>query len=61
MLPSPVIPAVIGSDHIVRPGIEGLRYLAGLAGTVGLPASLPAQAGTAPGRVARRVPAARAA
>jgi 2-hydroxychromene-2-carboxylate isomerase len=56
-LPSRVIPAVIGPDQIVRPGVEGLRYLAGLAGTAGLPASLPAQAGTAPGQV----PAARAA
>lgn len=60
-LPSQVIPAVIGSDHIVRPGIEGLRYLAELAGTAGLPASLPAQAATAPGRIAGQVPATRAA
>jgi 2-hydroxychromene-2-carboxylate isomerase len=43
-LPSQVIPAVIGSDHIVRPGVKGLRYLAGLAG---LPASLPARNGRA--------------
>lgn len=56
-LPSQVIPAVIGPDHIVRPGVEGLRYLAGLAGAAGLPA----QAGTAPGRDAGQVPAARAA
>lgn len=60
-LPSQVIPAVIGADQIVRPGVEGLRYLAGLAGTAGLPTSLAAQAGTAPGRNAQRVPAARAA
>ena len=32
-LPSQVIPAVIGPDQIVRPGIEGLRYLADLAST----------------------------
>lgn len=60
-LPSQVIPAVIGPDHIVRPGVEGLRYLAGLAGAAGLPASLPAHAGTAPGLVAGQVPATRAA
>ncbi|MGH3213214.1 MAG: DsbA family protein [Trebonia sp.] len=56
-LPGQVIPAVIGSDHIVRPGVEGLRYLARLAGAAGLPA----QAGTVPGRDAGQVPAARAA
>jgi hypothetical protein len=44
VLPSQVIPAVIGADQIVRPGVEGLRYLAKLAGTAGLPASLPDQA-----------------
>lgn len=60
-LPSQVIPAVIGPDHIVRPGVEGLRYLAGLADAPGMPASLPAHAGTAPGLVARQVPATRAA
>ena len=60
-LPSQVIPAVIGSDHIVRPGVEGLRYLAGLAGTAGLPPRLPAQAETAPGRDARPAATARAA
>jgi 2-hydroxychromene-2-carboxylate isomerase len=60
-LPSRVIPAVTGSDHIVRPGVEGLRYLAGLADAAGLPASLPERAGTAPGLVAGQPPAARAA
>ncbi len=60
-LPSQVIPAVIGPDHIARPGIGGLRYLAGLAGIPGLPASLPPQARTAPGRDARQAPTARAA
>lgn len=43
-----VIPAVIGSDHIARRGDEGLRYLAEFARTAGLPASLAAQAETAP-------------
>jgi len=61
VLPSQVIPAVIGADQIVRPGVEGLRYLAKLSGTAGLPASLPAQAETAPGLVAGQVPATRAA
>lgn len=60
-LPSQVIPAVIGPDHIARPGIEGLRYLAGLADTAGRPTSLPAQAGTAPGRDTWHGPAAGAA
>jgi len=60
-LPSQVIPAVIGSDHIVRSGVEGLRYLAGLTGGAGVPASPPAHAGTAPGRAAGQAPAARAA
>ena len=59
-LPGQVIP-VISSDHIVRPGIEGLRYLAGLACPADLPASRPAQAETAPGRKAGQAPAARAA
>ena len=58
---SQVIPAVIGLDHVVRPGVEGLRYLAGLAGAAGLPACLPAHTRTAPGGVAGQVPAARAA
>jgi hypothetical protein len=52
-LPSQVIPAVIGPDHVVRPGIDGLRYLADLAGTAGLRPLLPACAGTEPGRDAR--------
>ena len=54
-LPSQVIPAVIGSDHIVSPGVEGLRFLAGLASAAGLPTSLPPQghdpAGHRPARV----------
>jgi 2-hydroxychromene-2-carboxylate isomerase len=60
-LPSQVIPAVIGSDHIVRPGVEGLRYLAGLAGPASLPTNRPAQGGTTPGRDAQQALAARAA
>ena len=40
-LPSQVIPAVIGPDQVVRPGIDGLRYLAELAGTAGLRPLLP--------------------
>jgi hypothetical protein len=58
-LPSQVIPAVIGSDQIVRPGIEGLRYLADLASTAGLRQRL--HAGTAPGRDAQPVAVAGAA
>ncbi len=60
-LPTKVIPAIIGSDQIVRPGIEGLRYLAELASTAGLLTGLPAQAGGAPGRDARHASVARAA
>jgi hypothetical protein len=33
-LPSQVIPAVIGPDRVVRSGIDGLHYLAGLDATV---------------------------
>jgi hypothetical protein len=60
-LPSQVIPAIIGSDQIVRPGIEGLGYLAGLVSAAGLPTRLPAQAASAPTRVARPAAPARAA
>ncbi len=45
-LPSQVVPTVIGPDHVVRPGIEGLRYLADLAGRAGVRPLLPARAGT---------------
>src|ERR1019366_1972049 len=31
-LPSPVIPAVVGPDGILRAGADGLRYLGGLPG-----------------------------
>jgi hypothetical protein len=58
-LPSQVIPAVIGPDQVLRPGIEGLRYLADLANTAGLQPRLHAE--TAPGRDARPVAVARAA
>jgi hypothetical protein len=54
-----VIPAVIGPDQIVRPGIEGLRYLADLASTAGLRPRL--HAGTAPGQDTRPGTIARAA
>jgi len=60
-LPSQAIPAVIGPDRIMRPGVDGLRYLAELAGAAGLPTSPPALAGTALGEDARQAPAARAA
>src|SRR5579875_69777 len=57
MLPGQVIPAVIGPDQIVRPGIQGLCYLAELADDAGLPT----QAGNAPGQNAGQVPTAKAA
>lgn len=60
-LPSQVIPAVIGPDQVVRPGIEGLRYLADLTSTAGQRPCLPLRAGTAPGRRVRPVAIARAA
>lgn len=40
-MPSQVVPTVIGPDRIVRPGLDGLRYLAGLAGPPGLRPLLP--------------------
>ena len=49
-LPSQVIPAVIGPDHVVRPGTDGLRYLADLAGRAGLLPLPLARAGTGQGR-----------
>ncbi len=52
-LPSQVVPAVIGPDEVVRPGIDGLGYLADLASNAGLLPRLPARAGTEPGRDAR--------
>ena len=58
-LPSQVIPAVIGPDQALRPGIEGLRYLADLTNTVGLQPHLHAE--SAPGRDARLATIARAA
>jgi len=60
-LPSQVVPAVIGLDQVVRPGIEGLCYLADLAGTADLRPRLPMPAGTAPGQAAGPVAIARAA
>jgi DSBA-like thioredoxin domain len=61
VLPSQVIPAVIGPDQVVRPGVEGLRYLADFTGTAGLRAHLPTHAGFAPVRDARPVATGRAA
>ena len=52
-LPSQVVPAVTGPDQVVRPGIEGLRYLADLARTTGRPPLVPVRAGTGPHRAAR--------
>ena len=49
-LPSQVIPTIIDSDQIVRPGTEGLRYLADLAGTADLRPLPPVRAGTEPHR-----------
>jgi hypothetical protein len=60
-LPSQVIPAVVGSDQIVRPGIEGLGYLAELVSATGLLTRLPAQGASAPSRGARPAAPARAA
>jgi 2-hydroxychromene-2-carboxylate isomerase len=60
-LPSQVIPAVTGPDRVVRPGIDGLRYLADLASTVRPRPPLPGPAGTEPRRDARPAASARAA
>jgi hypothetical protein len=60
-LPSQVIPAVIGPDQVVRPGIGGLGYLADLAGNAGLLPRLPVHAGTEPDLEARPAATARAA
>jgi hypothetical protein len=60
-LPSRVVPAVTGPDQVVRPGTEGLRYLADLAGTTGRRPLLPVRAGTGPRRDARPAAVARAA
>jgi hypothetical protein len=60
-LPSQVIPAVIGPDQVVRPGIGGLRYLADLAVTVGVPPRLRAGADTAADPADRSLAAIRAA
>ncbi len=60
-LPSQVIPAVIGPDQVVRPGIEGLRYLADLAVRTGVPPRLRAGAGLAADPADRYLTAIRAA
>jgi hypothetical protein len=58
-LPSQVIPAVIGLDQVLRPGVDGLRYLADLTRAAGLPSRLHAE--TVPGRDTRPAATARAA
>ena len=60
-LPSPVIPAVIGPDQILRSGVAGLRYLASLAAAGSVPPRLPAAAGPEPDTAGRPLAAARAA
>jgi 2-hydroxychromene-2-carboxylate isomerase len=60
-LPSQVIPVVIGADQVVRPGVDGLRYLAELADTAGLRPLLPMRAGAGPRRDARPAATARTA
>jgi DSBA-like thioredoxin domain-containing protein len=60
-LPSQVIPAVIGPDQVVRPGIEGLRYLADLAVGAGVPPRLRAGADPAADPAGRSLAAIRAA
>jgi len=46
-LPSQVIPAVIGPDGILRSGLDGLRFLAALAGPSGRGWATPTGAGAA--------------
>ncbi|MGH3253469.1 MAG: hypothetical protein ACRDOI_45640, partial [Trebonia sp.] len=52
-LPSQVVPTVIGPDQVVRPGIEGLGYLADLAGPAGPRPRLPMPAETTIGQDTR--------
>lgn len=58
--PSQVVPTVIGSDQVVRPGVEGLRYLAELIGNLDLPSRLPTEA-EASNQDSEHAPAAKAA
>jgi hypothetical protein len=60
-LPSQVIPAVIGADQVLRSGVDGLRYLAVLAGAAGRPQRLPASTATPPGGKRGSMASARAA
>lgn len=53
-LPSPAVPAVVGPDQVVRPGVEGLRYLAGLTDAVVPRQSSAARAEAGPARVLAR-------
>jgi 2-hydroxychromene-2-carboxylate isomerase len=59
-LPSQVIPAATGPDQVLRPGTEGLRYLADLARTAD-PRPPPPARGTKPGHDARPATITRAA
>jgi 2-hydroxychromene-2-carboxylate isomerase len=52
-LPSQAIPSVTGPDQAVRPGIEGLRYLADLARAADRRPCLPWPVESAPGRDVR--------
>jgi 2-hydroxychromene-2-carboxylate isomerase len=60
-LPSQVVPAVIGADQILRPGVDGLRYLAVLADAPSGPQRPPASAATLPARNRRPLASARVA
>jgi hypothetical protein len=60
-LPSQVIPAVIGPDQVVRSGIDGLCYLADLAGAASPRRRRPVGAETAPDAGRQPLAAARAA
>ncbi|MGH3279612.1 MAG: DsbA family oxidoreductase [Trebonia sp.] len=60
-LPSQVVPTVIGADEIVRPGIEGLRYLAELVTSATQLTALPVQAVPGPPQGTEHAPAVTAA
>lgn len=48
VLPSQVIPVVIGPDQVLRSGVDGLGYLADLAATMGVTPAPHVHAGTEP-------------
>jgi 2-hydroxychromene-2-carboxylate isomerase len=60
-LPSQVVPAVIGPDGILRSGLDGLRFLAALAGRPGTGCVTPAGARAASAQGRRLCPPVRAA